>query len=48
MAFRKKDSRPITVDEQKYYWMTKGDDGYITLSIMSSETGTKAKRFRNI
>lgn len=40
MAFNKKNKRKITVGGQKYFWKTKGNDDWISLTVMTDIEGS--------
>lgn len=40
MAFNKKNKRPITVTDQRFYWSVTGGDGYISLMVMTEAHGS--------
>lgn len=40
MAFSKKNKRNITVDGKKYFWSVKGNDDWISLSVMTDVQGS--------
>ncbi|MDQ3801528.1 MAG: hypothetical protein M3384_19070 [Acidobacteriota bacterium] len=40
MAFNKKKKRKIVVGEKEYYWSATGDDGWISLCVMTDVQGS--------
>lgn len=40
MAFSKKKKRKIVVNDEKYYWSATGNDGWVSLSIMTQIEGS--------